>query len=160
MAMNDEINNNPRPQSSKTPSPGPEQMRSEPEEKKDQAELFKIITKNMLDMVALTDMEGNFLFAGKSHEILGYGPGFLIGKNVMDFVHPEDLPGIMEEFAQFIASGHPRRVEYRNRCKDGTYIWLETLGNFIKDENGVPQKIVFSSRDITARKQTEEAKAR
>jgi PAS domain S-box-containing protein len=156
MAMNDEINNNPRPQSSKTPSPGPEQMRSEPEEKKDQAELFKIITKNMLDMVALTDMEGNFLFAGKSHEILGCGPGFLIGKNVMDFVHPEDLPGIMEEFAQFIASGHPRRVEYRNRCKDGTYIWLETLGNFIKDENGVPQKIVFSSRDITARKQTEE----
>ncbi len=133
-----------------------EQLRTRLEERHDQAKLFRIVTENMLDMVALTDMEGNFIFAGKSHEILGYGPGFLIGKNVMDFVHPEDLPHIQEEFGESVASGHPRRVEYRYRCKDGTYIWLETIGNFIKDENGIPQEVVFSSRDITGRKKAEE----
>ncbi len=133
-----------------------EHLRSGLEENNDQASLFSIVTENMLDMVALTDMDGNFTFAGKSHEILGYEPAFLIGKNVMDFVHPEDLPGILEEFAEFVTSGHPRKVEYRNRCKDDTYIWLETQGNLIKDENGVSQKIIFNSRDITERKRSEE----
>jgi len=58
-----------------------EQWRSQREERDDQARLFRIVSENMLDMAALTDMEGNFTFAGKSHEILGYEPGFLIGKN-------------------------------------------------------------------------------
>jgi len=133
-----------------------EQLRTRLEERDDRAELFGIVTENMLDMVALTDMEGHFIFAGKSHEILGYETDFLIGKNVMDFVHPEDLLRIREEFGESVASGHPRRVEYRYRCKDGNHIWLETIGNFIKDKNGIPQKIVFSSRNITERKRAEE----
>ena len=134
-----------------------EHLRSGLEEKDDQASLFSIVTENMLDMIALTDMEGNFLFAGKSHAILGYEPGFLIGKNVMDFLHPVDLPYILEEFAEFVASVQPRKVEYRYRCEDGSYLWLETWGNFITDAKGIPQKIVFSSRDITERKRAEDA---
>jgi len=134
-----------------------EQLRTRLEDRDDQAELFRIVTENMLDMIALTDLEGNFLYAGKSHEILGYEPGFLIGKNVMDFVHTEDLPGILEEFAEFVSSGHPRKVEYRNKCKDGTYLWLQTIGTFLKDKNGSPQKIVFSSRNITEHKHAEMA---
>ncbi|MFO8240686.1 MAG: PAS domain S-box protein, partial [Dissulfuribacterales bacterium] len=137
-----------------------DELHSRLEEREDQAALFRIVSENMLDMVALTDMEGKFTFAGKSHEILGYEPDDLIGKNVMDFVHPEDLPGVLEEFGASVASGHPRRVEYRYRCKDGTHIWLETIGNFIKDENGIPQEIVFSSKDITDRKRAEEALAK
>jgi len=133
------------------------QLRDRLEEKQDLDEIFRIVTANMLDMVSLTDMEGRFLFAGKSHSILGYEPDFLIGKSAMDFVHPEDIPYMLKEFSEFVASGHPRRVEYRHRRKDGTYLWFETVGNFIKDKNGSPQKIVFSSRDITIRKQAEKA---
>ncbi len=132
-----------------------EQLRSYSEERDEQAKLLSIVAENMLDMVSLTDMEGNFLFAGKSHKILGYEPGFLIGKNVMDFVHPEDRSRILKEFGEAVALGHPRIVEYRYRCEDGTYLWLETLENFITDGNGNPQKIMFSSRDITMRKQAE-----
>jgi len=133
-----------------------EQLRSRLDKRNDDADLFRVVNENMLDMVALTDMEGNFLFAGKSHEILGYDPGLLIGKNAMDFVHPEDLPRIQKEFTEFVASGYLRTVEYRYRRKDGSYIWLETIGNVIKDEDGIPQKIVFSSRVINERKQAEE----
>ncbi|MCF8024777.1 MAG: PAS domain S-box protein [Desulfobacteraceae bacterium] len=132
------------------------ELRSELEERDDQAGLFRIISENMLDMIALTDMEGNFTFAGKSHEILGYEPGFLIGKNVMDFVHPEDLPRVLEESGVFFATGHPRRVEYRYKRADGTYLWLETVGNFLRDECDTPQKIIYSSRDITDRKHAEQ----
>ena len=133
-----------------------DQLRSLLEEKDDQAALFRIVTENMLDMVALTDMEGNFTYAGKAHEKLGYEPGFLIGKNVTDFVHPEDLPYIMKEFGELVESGLPRKVEYRYRCEDGTYLCLETLGKIITDEKGIFQKIIFSSRDITERRIAEQ----
>ncbi|MGM0453496.1 MAG: PAS domain S-box protein [Thermodesulfobacteriota bacterium] len=122
-----------------------------------QSEIVTALTETMLDIVAMTDLEGNFLFAGKSHEILGYDPAFLVGKNVMDFVHPEDLPKLRKAFDEFIASAGMRKTEYRYLCQDGSYLWLETAGNFLKDPDGIPQKIVFSSRDITERKQMEEA---
>ena len=134
-----------------------EQLRIRLKERDGQAELFRIINENMLDIVALTDMEGNLIFAGKSHEILGYEPGFLIGKNVMDFVHPEDLPHVSGAYSKLVASGNPHRTEYRCRGKDGSYLWLETRAAVVKRKNTNAQEIVFSSRDISARKQAEEA---
>jgi len=134
-----------------------EHLRSELEKKDDQASLFRIVNENMLDMVALTDMEGNFTFAGNVHRILGYEPGCLIGKNVMDFVHPEDFPYIMEELGELISSGLPRKVEYRYKRADDSYLWLETLGKIITDENGIAQTIVFNARDTTERQHAREA---
>ena len=52
-----------------------QQLQGRLEERDEIDALFGIVTGNMLDMVALTDMEGNFTFAGKSHEILGYERG-------------------------------------------------------------------------------------
>ncbi|MGM0611617.1 MAG: sensor domain-containing diguanylate cyclase [Thermodesulfobacteriota bacterium] len=124
---------------------------------KGETSLLKIVTDHMLDLVSLTDMEGNFTFAGKSHAILGYDPADLLGKNVMDFVHPDDYQYVLEEFMAFVSSGEKRTVEYRNRCRNGDFIWLETIGKILKDENKIPCGIVFSSRNITDRKQMEKA---
>ena len=137
-----------------------DELLSRLEERDDQDALFRIVSENMLDMVALIDMEGNFTFAGKSHGILGYAPDYLIGKNVMDFVHPVDLPRIKEEFGESLASGHSGKSEYRYRCKDGTYRWLETVGNFYKDKDGIPQKIVFGLMDGNDRKKAEKTLAK
>ncbi len=109
-------------------------------------EYLEIITQNMLDLLALTDIEGNFEFVGKSHEILGYNPADLLGTNVMALVHPEDYQRIKEEL---------RKVEYRCRCADGTYLWVETHGKILNDESGNPRKIIFNTRNITERKQAE-----
>ncbi|MFO7557627.1 MAG: PAS domain-containing protein, partial [Desulfobacterales bacterium] len=124
---------------------------------KDQVELLTTITENMLDMVVLSDLEGNITFVGKAHETFGHEDGFLIGKNVLDFVHPEHLPYVLEEFNKLLAAGGPQTVECRFRCKDGSYMWLETVGKVINDESNNPRKIVFSAREITGRKQAEEA---
>ena len=120
-------------------------------------ELLMTITENMLDMIGLTDIEGNFIFAGKVHEVLGYEPCFLIGKNVMDLVHHEDFAYLLEEFSQLLATGVSNAVEYRYRKIDGSYLWFETVGKVVNDENGTPHQIVFNARDITARKRTEDA---
>jgi len=122
---------------------------------KDQAALLNTVTENMIDMVVLSDLEGNITFAGKAHETLGYEQGFLLGKNVMGFVHPEHLSHVREEFNKLLASGGPRTVEYQFRCNDGSYMWLETIGRIVTDNSSNPREIVFSARDITQRKKWE-----
>ena len=120
---------------------------------KEKSELLQNITDNMFDLVSLTDVSGNFTFVGKSHRILGYHTDDLIGTNVLDYVHPEDLPPIKAEFEDFITHAKDgKRVEYRYRCADGNYIWLETVGKTLKDEYGNIREILFSSRDISEKK--------
>ncbi len=66
------------------------------------------------DLVAVTDMEGNFTFIGPSHSILGYDPNSLVGRNVMELVHPDDYQETAIAFAEFLANREDgRMVEYR-----------------------------------------------
>jgi len=134
-----------------------EQLRARLEDYTDYAALFTKITENILDLVILTDPSGNLKFIGNSLEILGYEPQSLIGHNLMDFVHPGDLNSVLETYADFVAGGDPPRIRFRCRCGDGSHLWAETRGAFLRDGNGNPQEIVFSLRDITEQKATEEA---
>lgn len=75
---------------------------------KQQAEAGEIelqsILDNLHDLVSLTDLQGNYTFAGPSHKVLGYEIEYLLGKNVMYFVHPEDLPEVQAKFVDFMTS--------------------------------------------------------
>jgi len=123
----------------------------------EQKQLLQSITDNVFEMIALTDMQGNFLFLGKSHAILGYDLDWLIGRNVLEYVHPEDVERITREFAAFMGQSDAiPRVEYRYRCADGRYVWLETVGTHISPSSGGECRLLFSSRDVTARRQIEQ----
>ncbi|MFO7912748.1 MAG: PAS domain S-box protein, partial [Desulfotignum sp.] len=110
------------------------------------------------ELLSVTDMEGNFKFIGPSHSILGYELDSLVGRNVMELVHPDDYQETATAFAEFLANMEDgRKVEYRYRRSDGEYLWFETVGKFILDDAGNPKQILFSTRDVTERKQAEEA---
>ncbi|MGM0644754.1 MAG: PAS domain S-box protein, partial [Thermodesulfobacteriota bacterium] len=108
------------------------------------------------DLIAVTDMKGNFKFIGPSHRFLGYDPDSLVGRNVMELVHPDDYQETATAFAEFQANREDgRTVEYRYRRADGVYLWFETVGKFLLDDTGNPKEILFSSRDFTERKRAE-----
>ncbi|MEE4364944.1 MAG: PAS domain S-box protein [Desulfotignum sp.] len=121
-------------------------------------QLLQTISDNMLDLVAVTDLSGNFTFVGASHKILGYGLDALMGKNVLELVHPDDLPEVTLAFKEFLAEEKDNpKVEYRYRCADGSYLWFETIGRFITDDTGTAREILFNTRNITERKHNEQA---
>ncbi|MFP4047460.1 MAG: PAS domain S-box protein [Bacteroidales bacterium] len=122
---------------------------------KEKKDLLERVFDSIIDMTALTDLEGNFTLVGKSQEILGYDSDYLIGKNVMDFVHPEDVAFVSKELSYFLKSGKDRRVEFRYKRIDGKYLWFETIGTILRDKKGNPIQILFSTRNITARKKAE-----
>jgi PAS domain S-box-containing protein len=131
----------------------------EQKEKAEESERkLRTISKNMLDLAAVTDLRGHFKFVGASHEILGYELESLIGKNIMDFVHPDDLPKVQADFMSFLENRADKAEStYRYLCADGSYLWLESFGTFIVDKQNDPVEIIFNTRDITERKQTEQA---
>lgn len=123
---------------------------------KEKTELLQHITNNMFDLVSLIDLKGTYKFLGGSHDILGYDPKTLIGRNAMEFIHPDDLSEMVSTLESFLANPETgRNFECRYRRANGGYTWLETAGRLILDEFGNPKEIVLSSRDITLRRKAE-----
>ncbi len=123
---------------------------------REKSKFLQNIIDTTSDLVSVTDMEGNFKFIGSSHSILGYDPNSLVGRNVMELVHPDDYQETAAAFSDFLTNREDgRKVEYRYRRADGDYLWFETVGKFILDDAGNPKEILFTSRDFTARKRAE-----
>lgn len=123
------------------------------------------ITDNMTDLIAETDKHGVFKYVSPSFKsILNYDPEFLKSKPVqeIDLVHPADLNNILTEGAEIIAEDYAIRAdvwqqECRLRHADGYYIWVELSTRFIRDEHNRIIATVSVGRDITDRKQMEDA---
>ncbi len=120
-------------------------------------ERLRRITDNMMDMVSQVSAEGIFEYIGPSHRaILGYGPEDMLGRSIFEFLHPDDLERLAEEYARGLESPGPIKVQYRYRHADGRYLWLESVANPIFDDEGRLSGAVLGTRDITERKRTEE----
>ena len=124
----------------------------------EKAGMLQNITDNMFDMVAMCDPEGFFTYHGPTQHILGYAPDELLGTSVFDYIHPDDLASVLDIFREEMSNlvpGRVRSAEYRYRCADGSYVWLETRGKALPGENNKPMALFMSSRDISRRRLAE-----
>ncbi len=120
-------------------------------------ELAKI-TDNMQDSICLVNREGVFQYVSPSiKNFLGYVPEDWMGRTSYEMIHPHDIDKLYKIMKLLIYNGLPRKVEYRCRHVKGHYVWVESIVNLLLDDNNIPVKIVISTRDITERKQAEEA---
>jgi diguanylate cyclase (GGDEF)-like protein/PAS domain S-box-containing protein len=76
----------------------------------------------------------------------------------LKLLHPDDRDFVIRAIEKQIAGDPDYHVfEYRERHKDGGWVWIECRGACVEwDENGAPARIVGTDTDITARKQSEE----
>jgi PAS domain S-box-containing protein len=105
-----------------------------------------------LDLFCIADTEGNFRRLNPQWEkTLGYTLAELEGKQFLDFVHPNDLPGTLAAIADLSAQKEVLNFTNRYRHRDGTHRWIEWR-SFPKGD-----RIFAAARDITERRETEEA---
>jgi len=134
-----------------------ERKQAEEALRKSESDLRKI-TDNMMDMIRYTDMNGVIEYASPSHmNILGYMPEDLVGRAALDTVHPDDIEKIRNLSRRMKKSDLKAKLEYRMKHSDGHYLWVETIGNLIIEEDGEISGVIYCSREITDRKQAEEA---
>jgi two-component system cell cycle sensor histidine kinase/response regulator CckA len=117
--------------------------------------LFSHITEHMFDLVALTDMEGTFTHFAKSIRQLGYGQDDLVGKHILELVHPEDIPEVTQALTDLLREQRQKLTPCRCRTAWGNYLWLEVLGHVVIDADGIARRGIFSGRIIQERKETE-----
>jgi PAS domain S-box-containing protein len=120
-------------------------------------ELFRIVTENAADMIALVDVKGRRLYNSPAYKrILGYSPAELSETSSFEQVHPDDRFKVLEAAREARTTGVGKRLEYRIRHKDGSWRVLESLASAVRDGNGQVAKLVIVNRDVTERKRAEE----
>lgn len=120
-------------------------------------ELFRIVTENAADMIALVDVKGRRLYNSPSYKrILGYSAAELGETSAFEQIHPDDRFKVLEAAREARATGVGRQLEYRIRHKDGSWKVLESIARAIRNEKGEVAKLVIVNRDITERKHAQE----
>jgi len=124
-------------------------------------ELFRLISENAADLIAVVDMHGNRIYNSLSYErVLGYSPKELQSSSSFEQIHPEDRERVKATAEEARQTGVGRPTEYRFRHKDGTWRVLESTASVIRNSRGEPEKMVIVNRDITERKRAVEAAQR
>jgi len=117
---------------------------------------FRSLIEKGSDIIAVVGGEGRIVYCSPSIErYFGISDVENLGKNVFDYIHPEDLSRLAESFIEILDSpGKAISIEARALTKDGRLSWMEgTVTNLLTTEgiNGV----VCNFRDVTARKKAE-----
>ncbi len=122
----------------------------------DSEERFRALVQNSSDIITILEADGNIRYKSPSVEqIAGYKPEELVGKNVFDDLHPEDIPEVRAALAQLIQKpGVLVSIECRFRHANGSWIFLESVCNNLLNDANI-KGVIVNSRDITQRKQLE-----
>jgi PAS domain S-box-containing protein len=122
-------------------------------------ERYRALIENAHDIIIILDPEtGRIRYQSPSMErILGYAPADMAGRNVFDLVHPADVERVRASIAAAAAApGTTRSAEYCFLHRDGGWRHLETFGRTLSPDSGA-QGLVLNTRDITERKEAEDA---
>ena len=121
---------------------------------------FQALIENAPDGIALFGLDGKLRqLTPSTLRILGYSLEDAQGQDPTLLTYPDDLPGLLEVLNDLIQNPDKVvRAEYRFRHKDGSWRWLESAISNLIQEPGL-EAIVFNYRDVTERKQAEEALA-
>jgi PAS domain S-box-containing protein len=120
-------------------------------------ERYRLLADWMDDLVILTDREGKQLYISPSiTRVTGYTAEEVRAADQLAHIHPDDVERIIQNAAANLR-GEGTQIEYRMRHKSGAYIWLDVRCTPIRGSDGAVEKILYCSRDITARRRAEEA---
>jgi two-component system, cell cycle sensor histidine kinase and response regulator CckA len=120
-------------------------------------ELFRLISENAADMIAVVDINGQRLYNSPSYQkLLGYSQEELGKTSAFEQIHGDDRAAVLDAANEARRSGMGRTVEYRIRHKDGRWLTLESTASVVRNRDGEVEKLVIVNRDITERKKLEE----
>ena len=114
-------------------------------------ERFRELVDQAADGIFIADLDGRYTDVNRAGcAMLGYERHEIVGKGIVDFIPPEDVPRLRQVKEQILQGG-THVTEWHLRCKDGSYLPVEVSAKILP--NGRWQGFV---RDIRERKRTEE----
>jgi len=119
---------------------------------------WRQIVDNIPGLVATTGAMGDVEFLNRQTlEYFGKTTEELKDWALIDAVHPDDLPGVIETRKRSIEAGQIYDVEHRCRRADGVYRWFQVRGLPVRDPENKTTAWYLLLTDIDDRKRAEEA---
>ncbi|RLG16557.1 hypothetical protein DRN63_04050 [Nanoarchaeota archaeon] len=121
------------------------------EELKSAKDMYEFIVGNILDPIFVVGVDGKVKFISPNVKIsFGYEPNEVVGRHILDFVHPDDKHLILEKFTKF-SETQPFFLECRFLAKDGSIRYCQTTSRPVYEDGKL---IAFAGtiRDLTERK--------
>ncbi len=119
---------------------------------------FRALIENGLDSISLLAADGALLWESPAaYRILDYEHNQFLGHDIFELVHPDDMEWVSNLFVKLVQDpeGQQHGV-FRLRHSNGKWRWVEAIASNMLDDPNV-SAIVVNYRDITERKQAEEA---
>jgi PAS domain S-box-containing protein len=119
---------------------------------------YRSLVETSSSGVAVADETGSLSMVNdRLCQIYGYSRDEVLGRQFLDFIHPDDRVRIASNFLDAVAKSHTlTAVEFRGVRKDGSIVWLFTSPSALTIEGKLTGFSVII-QDITQLKQTEEA---
>lgn len=108
-------------------------------------QMYKFISENTADVIALHDIDSTFKFVSPSIEkVLGYSPHEIIGNR------PSDIFGLGDSVGEFDQNQERMLVSHKYKGSEKV-VQMEILRKVVNDENGNPSSFIAVGRDVTER---------
>ena len=119
---------------------------------------LRALIENSLEGIAVIGGDGTIKYESPSvKQVVGYEPGELLGRNMLELIHPDDVRNAAESLERlFKGLEQTASMQVRFLHKDGSWRIIEGVGkNLLHDPkvNG----IVANYRDISERKEAEDS---
>jgi PAS domain S-box-containing protein len=120
---------------------------------------YRGLVEKINDWVWEVDADGVYTYASpRALELLGYAPEEIVGKSPFDLMPPDEAARVWNAFQSIWSERKPLELfENTLRRKDGRRVIVETSGMPVFAEDGSFQGYTGIDRDVTSRKQAEEA---
>lgn len=131
---------------------------------KESEEKFKNVLSNSRDILYKMNLETKEYeyFSPALENMLGYKEkDFLKGglEFTLSRVHPDDkkeMDDVVDSYDEINSSNLLPTVEFRLKDIEGNWVWVSNVRTLVKDEEGKPEAIVGTVRDISNRKKQDQ----
>ena len=112
---------------------------------------YKSLVQDGSDLIRILDAEGNFIYVSPtSTSILGITPEEFMGKNIFDYIHPDDVAKALKCLQKITTEKKIIVAPLRFQNHEKKWRWMESVLTNMLDNPAV-NGIVVNSRDVTAK---------
>ncbi len=117
---------------------------------------WRTLIESSNDLIIIFRLRGDIVYASPAAgTILGYSPEQWVGKNLYDYLLPDEVSSGMEKIGMLMGSSQPGApLKHRARAADGRYRILESSFRDLSADPSIGG-ILVTSRDVTARHEAE-----
>ena len=129
-------------------------------------ERYRLLAENTSDLIWTMDMGLRYTYMSPAiTRMRGYSVEEIVGRSIAETMTPASLEVARKALAEEMALERmedkdlhrSRKIEFEMVCKDGSTIWTEMNTTFLRDSDGKAVGILGVTRNISERKQIEEA---